>query len=110
MAFIYTRERDYQLVTPEDKKLFTADFGKIFYPNYGFFSVADENGPNKTGLMDSAGKLVVLLEYSDYEVQSDRYCVAVIREETNDDAYDYGSGMWAQAKSTIMLHPAISMI
>ena len=94
LALVNTYGRGYRLVTPEGEELFAVDYEYVSYVKNGFFSVVNENGLNKSGLVNAAGKLVIPMEYSDFEILSDRYGIAVVLEETKDDAYDYGSGLF----------------
>lgn len=90
---VNTYTGSYQLITPEGETLFTAECAGMSYLKYGYFEVYSERGLNQSGLMNSEGQLVIPYAYSDFDVLSDRYCIAVVLEETEDDAYDYASGI-----------------
>ncbi len=94
LLLVNTRSEGYQLMTPEGEVLFTVDSAKVSYEKYGYYLTIEDSGLNMCGLLNSQGELVVPYSYSDFEMISNEYCIAVSLESTTDDAYDYASGFF----------------
>jgi len=82
----------YELIDPYGEVILPVNEAISSYEANGYFVVIEERGVNKAGLLDSEGTLVIPYAYSDFTIISDRYCIAVILEETDGDDYDYASG------------------
>lgn len=94
LLLVNTRDSGYQVMTPEGEVVFTADSAKVSYQKYGYYITIQDSGLNMCGLLNSKGEQVVPFAYSDFEIISEQYCIAVSLESTTDDAYDYASGFF----------------
>jgi len=82
------------VITPDGEPVFILDSAPRYfdYEGYGYFTVGEEDGLNKTGLMNSSGALVIPCEYFKILLEvSDSYAYgfAVFAETTEEEDYDW---------------------
>ena len=83
------RETRSKRVTDLELNALSDDYGYID-PKDGYFVVLQDDDL-KRGLLDGQGKLVIPLEYADFEILSDRWIAAIRLAEATSDNYDYKS-------------------
>lgn len=63
-----------------------------------FLTVANEEGVNTTGVLDQNGQLIIPMQYGAIEIESDKWILGIVLEETDAEPYEYrsfwGSGMY----------------
>lgn len=80
----------YVLMSPDGQELSDKTYLSI-YARENFFEVANDEGVNVRGVVDSQGNEVVPMQYGDIEYVSDRWTLGVALEEATVDNYDYKS-------------------
>lgn len=97
-TYIGRVDRNYALFDVEGKQLSDV-YGYMSGKSSGLFQVvANEDNVNGMGLLDRDGQLIIPMAYGQIEVESEKWILAIVLEETSEEPYDYrallGSGMY----------------